>query len=95
MRGQILGVDRNSGDAHVTGEDGRRYAFRREDWADSVGPAVGAMVVCDWSSDVCSSDLVLVDHVAARDVHQPRSVAHRGELVRTDQIGRASCRERV
>lgn len=44
MRGQILGVDRNSGDAQVTGEDGRRYRFRREDWADPVGPAVGALV---------------------------------------------------
>lgn len=44
MRGQILGVDRNSGDAQVTGEDGQRYRFRREDWADPVGPAVGALV---------------------------------------------------
>ncbi len=47
MRGQILGVDRNSGDAQVTGEDGKRYRFRRDDWADPVGPAVGAMVDFD------------------------------------------------
>lgn len=44
MRGQILGVDRNTGNAQVTGEDGRRYRFREEDWADTIGPAVGAMV---------------------------------------------------
>ncbi len=47
MRGQILGVDRNSGDAQVTGEDGKRYRFRRDDWADPVGPAVGALVDFD------------------------------------------------
>lgn len=47
MRGQILGVDRTSGDAQVTGEDGRRYRFRRDDWADTLAPAVGAMVDFD------------------------------------------------
>jgi TM2 domain-containing membrane protein YozV len=47
MRGQILGVDRTSGDAQVTGEDGKRYRFRRDDWDDPVGPAVGAMVDFD------------------------------------------------
>lgn len=47
MRGQILGVDRNTGDAQVTGEDGKRYRFRRDDWADPAGPSVGAMVDFD------------------------------------------------
>ncbi len=47
MRGQILGVDRKTGDAQVTGEDGKRYRFRRDDWDDPVGPAVGAMVDFD------------------------------------------------
>ena len=42
MRGQILGVDRKTGDAQVTGEDGRRYRFRPDDCADPIGPAVGA-----------------------------------------------------
>ncbi len=47
MRGQILGVDRKTGDAQVTGEDGRRYRFRPDDWADPIGPAVGALVDFD------------------------------------------------
>ena len=47
MRGQILGVDRKTGDAQVTGEDGQRYRFRQDDWADPVGPAVGALVDFD------------------------------------------------
>lgn len=51
MRGQILGVDRNTGDAQVTGEDGKRYRFRRDDWADTLGPAVGAMVDFDVSGE--------------------------------------------
>ena len=47
MRGQILGVDRKTGDAQVTGEDGQRYRFRQDDWADPVSPAVGALVDFD------------------------------------------------
>ena len=33
MRGQVLGVDRRTGDGIVTGEDGRRYSFKPDDWA--------------------------------------------------------------
>src|SRR5256886_5359143 len=75
---------------------------------------------CDWSSDVCSSDL---DHAAAEDCVQetylrafrawPRwkanapvgawlhriainvAVSHRRKERLRDEIGRASCRERV
>src|SRR5215204_5813398 len=59
--------------------------------------------LCDWSSDVCSSDLDDGAHALHRgadartdDRHLgDRGVAHalRAELV--DEIGRASCRERV
>jgi len=44
MRGQVLGVDRNSGDGQIAGDDGRRYRFRPDDWSDRNGPAVGAIV---------------------------------------------------
>jgi TM2 domain-containing membrane protein YozV len=44
MRGQVLGVDRKSGDGQIAGDDGRRYRFRPHDWDDQVGPAVGAVV---------------------------------------------------
>jgi TM2 domain-containing membrane protein YozV len=44
MRGQVLGVDRTSGDGQISGEDGQRYAFRPGDWSDEKGPAVGVRV---------------------------------------------------
>src|SRR5213080_5115779 len=50
--------------------------------------------LCDWSSDVCSSDLEMKDQLlfhlpVLHPVVQPRQLAQVG------QIGRASCRERV
>jgi TM2 domain-containing membrane protein YozV len=44
MRGQVLGVDRRTGDGMVSGEDGRRYSFTPTDWADRGEPAVGMLV---------------------------------------------------
>ena len=44
MRGQVLGVDTRTGDGIVAGEDGRRYAFRPDDWAARGEPAVGMLV---------------------------------------------------
>jgi TM2 domain-containing membrane protein YozV len=44
MRGQILGVDTRRGEGIVSGDDGRRYAFKPEDWAHQGEPAVGMYV---------------------------------------------------
>jgi hypothetical protein len=44
MRGQVLGVDTRTGDGIVAGEDGRRYAFKPDDWAARGEPAVGMEV---------------------------------------------------
>jgi TM2 domain-containing membrane protein YozV len=44
MRGQVLGVDTRTGDGIVSGDDGRRYAFRPADWAARGEPAVGMHV---------------------------------------------------
>lgn len=44
MRGQVLGVDVSTGDGQISGEDGQRYVFKPEDWADRVGPSVGAQI---------------------------------------------------
>src|SRR3546814_4855984 len=66
------------------------------------------MRISDWSSDVCSSDLV-ADMLApspdrvrigVREDHLVDAVVlggqrHRDALVRRHEIGRASCRERV
>src|SRR5213080_5148411 len=47
--------------------------------------------LCDWSSDVCSSDLQLLSRGVGREAGRQ---SHHG-LSRQGQIGRASCRERV
>lgn len=44
MRGQILGVDRTSGEGQISGEDGLRYVFAPQDWSGERGPSVGARV---------------------------------------------------
>ena len=44
MRGQVLGVDTTAGEGQISGEDGQRYVFRPEDWADRIGPSVGAHI---------------------------------------------------
>lgn len=44
MHGQVLGVDRRTGDGIIAGEDGRRYRFRPADWADRGEPAIGMKV---------------------------------------------------
>ncbi|MBN8816738.1 MAG: TM2 domain-containing protein [Sphingomonas sp.] len=44
MRGHVLGVDTATGDGQISGEDGQRYVFRPGDWADRVGPSVGAQI---------------------------------------------------
>ena len=44
MRGQVLGVDTRTGDGIVTGEDGRRYSFKPDDWAARGEPAIGMEV---------------------------------------------------
>src|SRR5438477_11780276 len=53
-------------------------------------------LTCDWSSDVCSSDLGVhrLDLVGARDVPAGGSTP-RDTRSRRIEIGRASCRERV
>ena len=51
MRGQVLGVDTRTGTGVVTGDDGRRYRFRPEDWAHRGEPAVGMYVDFDVEED--------------------------------------------
>ena len=47
MRGQILGVDVRTGEGQLSGDDGRRYRFRPEDWAHRGEPAIGLAVDFD------------------------------------------------
>src|SRR3546814_6487175 len=63
------------------------------------------MRISDWSSDVCSSDLYVrvgrvhrpdVGGLQARNLQTPgQQIVRYGKFDQIDQIGRASCRERV
>lgn len=44
MRGQVLGVDARSGHGLVAGDDGQRYTFLPEDWAQRGEPSIGQPV---------------------------------------------------
>ncbi|HEX9955388.1 MAG TPA: TM2 domain-containing protein [Allosphingosinicella sp.] len=44
MRGQVLGVDTRTGHGKIAGDDGQRYTFTPEDWADRGEPAIGMYV---------------------------------------------------
>ncbi|MEO1045820.1 MAG: TM2 domain-containing protein [Pseudomonadota bacterium] len=44
MRGKILGVDRVTGKGQISGDDGQRYQFGKEDWSAQAPPAIGALV---------------------------------------------------
>src|SRR3546814_5439688 len=56
------------------------------------------MRISDWSSDVCSSDLIALAVITPRQppvaIERPRRVRN-PERHRSLEIGRASCRERV
>src|SRR5476649_1405545 len=59
--------------------------------------------LCDWSSDVCSSDLYVLTNLllpalvmdGGARVVALSSTGHKLSGIRFDEIGRASCRERV
>ena len=59
------------------------------------------IVDCDWSSDVCSSDLLKqpapsMDHLGgARITPRLRKLSRDAKITPLIEIGRASCRERV
>ena len=71
MRGQVLGVDRVSGEGQITGEDGLRYAFRPEDWRDAKGPAVGVRV------DFVTEDMRALRIFRMPDAVEAAALAHR------------------
>jgi len=51
MRGQVLGVDKRRGEGIVSGDDGRRYRFKPDDWAHRGEPAVGMYVDFETEAD--------------------------------------------
>ena len=73
MRGQILGVDRRTGEGLVSGDDGRRYTFRPDDWAHRGEPAVGAYV--DFDADQNQARSIFPVPAAPQAVAQPANAA--------------------
>jgi TM2 domain-containing membrane protein YozV len=51
MRGQVLGVDARKGVGLLAGDDGRRYTFGPEDWAQRGEPVIGQKVDFETADD--------------------------------------------
>ncbi len=81
MRGQVLGVDRSSGDGQISGEDGHRYSFRPGDWSGDKGPAVGARV--DFATEGTRALCIfrLPDSDTASVAHRPPAANDRNKYV--------------
>lgn len=82
MRGQILGVDARTGEGLVAGDDGRRYAFRQEDWAHRGEPAIGLKV--DFETDANRARSVFPVPVAPAG-SLPAAPVHGRPRARTDR----------
>ncbi len=80
MRGHILGVDRESGDGQIAGDDGRRYRFRPEDWDDKVSPAVGAPVDFE-ASDSRAVNIFRAPGSVPATAYAPQRVNDRNKIV--------------
>ncbi len=68
MRGQVLGVDTRTGEGLVAGDDGKRYRFTPEDWAQRGEPAIGIKVDFEHDGDRALSVFPLPDPAGPRPV---------------------------
>lgn len=68
MRGQVLGVVSRTGEGLVAGDDGRRYRFTPEDWAQRGEPAIGIKVDFESDGDRALSVFPMPDAHGARPV---------------------------
>lgn len=80
MRGQILGVDLNSGEGQIAGDDGRRYRFRPEDWSDRADPAVGIQVDFE-ANDTRAVSVYRIPVAATVTATHPRRTNDRNKIV--------------
>ena len=89
MRGTVLGVDAGSGLAQVAGDDGRRYAFAREDWQQPGNPAIGQPVDFTASGERAVSVFGLATAPAAYVADAPAAYAGHGRVERRSRIAAA------
>ena len=78
MRGQVLGVDTRTGDGIVTGDDGRRYSFKPNDWAARGEPAIGMLVDFE-TSDTRALTIFPVPGAVPAAVSAPTSAQPRND----------------
>jgi hypothetical protein len=71
MRGQVLGVDTRTGEGLVAGDDGNRYRFTPEDWAQRGEPAIGIKVDFESEGDRALSVFPLPEGAGVRQVVAP------------------------
>lgn len=71
MRGQILGVDTRTGEGMVAGDDGRRYRFTPDDWAQRGEPAIGLTVDFEAEGDRALSVFAMPAAAGTRHVFAP------------------------
>ncbi len=71
MRGQVLGVDTRTGEGLVAGDDGKRYRFTPEDWAQRGEPAIGLKVDFEFEGDRALSVFPMPDAAGTRHVLAP------------------------
>jgi len=71
MRGQVLGVDTRTGEGLVAGDDGRRYRFTPQDWAQRGEPAIGVKVDFEAEGDRALSVFPMPAAVGDRHVLAP------------------------
>lgn len=71
MRGQVLGVDSRTGEGLVAGDDGHRYRFTPEDWAQRGEPAIGIKVDFQVEGDRALSVFPMPEVAGTRHVLAP------------------------
>lgn len=74
MRGQVLGVDTRTGEGLVAGDDGQRYRFTPEDWAQRGEPAIGIKVDFEAEGDRALSVFPMPETGGTRQVAAPAPV---------------------
>jgi TM2 domain-containing membrane protein YozV len=75
MRGQVLGVDTRTGEGLVAGDDGNRYRFTPEDWAQRGEPAIGIKVDFEANGERALSVFPMPDAAGHRPVAVPPAAA--------------------
>ena len=71
MRGQVLGVDTRTGEGLVAGDDGKRYRFTPEDWAQRGEPKIGVKVDFEAEGDRALSIFPMPAEAGTRHVLAP------------------------